>query len=83
MTIKKQVKAAAAPAVAVDAFISGAPDAQATTREKTAGVVRGKKLIVTVGFTPELLHKIDEAAAASGISRAAFISLACSNAIQK
>ena len=45
------------------------------------GVIRGKKQIITVGFSPDLLVKIDEAANASGISRAAFISLACSRAV--
>ena len=45
------------------------------------GVIRGKKQIITVGFSPDLLTKIDDAATASGISRAAFISLACSRAV--
>lgn len=45
------------------------------------GVIRGKKQIITVGFTPELLLKIDAAANRVGISRAAFISLACSKAV--
>lgn len=45
------------------------------------GVIRGKKEIITVGFAPELLRKIDAAAEANGISRAAFISLACSKAV--
>lgn len=45
------------------------------------GVIRGNKEIITVGFVPELLEKIDAAAKANGISRAAFISLACSKAL--
>lgn len=45
------------------------------------GVIRGKKEIITVGFTPSLLAQIDAAAEGSGISRAAFISLACSKAV--
>lgn len=45
------------------------------------GVIRGKKEIITVGFAPDLLRKIDAASEANGISRAAFISLACSRAV--
>ena len=52
MAIKKPVK------VAEDAFIEGAPDA-----EKTKGVIRGKKQIITVGFAPDLLERIDGKAA--------------------
>ncbi len=70
MAIKKPVK------VAEDAFIEGAPDA-----EKTKGVIRGKKQIITVGFAPDLLERIDGKAAENGISRAAMINLACSRAV--
>lgn len=78
MTIKKQVKPAA-----VDAFVSGAPDANAAIKTAPTGVIRGKKKIITVGFTPDLLEKIDAGAAAIGVSRAAFISMACSKATQE
>ena len=78
MTIKKSVKVAAA-GPAVDAFIGGAPDASVqNVPTRSAGVVRGKKLIITVGFSPEMLDRIDEGAAQCGISRAAWINLACS-----
>ncbi len=50
-------------------------------KEVTKGVIRGKKQIITIGFSPELLNKIDAAAERSGISRAAFINLACSKAV--
>ena len=59
----------------INSFVSQA-DAPAVK-----GVIRGKKQIITVGFSPDLLTKIDDAATASGISRAAFISLACSRAV--
>lgn len=71
MAIKKPVKVADE-----DAFIEGAPDAG-----KTKGVIRGKKQIITVGFSPELLERIDGKAAENGISRAAMINLACSRAV--
>lgn len=82
MTIKKPVK------TTPDMFISGAPDAkpEAEVKAKTApgpSTIRGKKQIITVGFSPELLAKIDAAADANGISRAAFINLACSQATAK
>ena len=47
----------------------------------TKGVIRGKKQNITIGFSPELLAKIDDAAERNGISRAAFINLACSKAV--
>lgn len=74
MTIKKAVKPAEVRAV--DAFIEGAPDAPVA--HKSAGVLRGKKLIITIGFEPEALAQIDAAAARCRISRAAWINLACS-----
>lgn len=80
MTIKKPVKAPD-----VDMFISGAPDAKPEPEAKAPGpsTLRGKKQIITVGFSQELLAKIDNAAAENGISRAAFINLACSQATAK
>lgn len=47
------------------------------------GVIRGKKQIVTIGFAPDLLKRIDAAAADMGISRAAFINLACSRLLKE
>lgn len=81
MTIKKPVKPES-----VDMFIGGAPDAKPEAAAKPApgpSTIRGKKQIITVGFSPELLAKIDAAADANGISRAAFINLACSQAMAK
>lgn len=76
MSIKKTVKVPVSNP-SIDAFIGGAPDAGSA---KT-GVVRGKKLIITVGFMPEMLERIDAAAAEVGVSRAAWINLACSKAL--
>lgn len=78
MTIKKSVKIPVAAGKAVDQFIGGAPDAGTA---KSVGVIRGKKQIITVGFTPEALVRIDEGAARAGISRAAWINLACSKLV--
>lgn len=73
--IKKAIKV---PQAAEDAFINEAPDA---AKAKPAGVIRGKKQIITVGFAPELLDRIDAKATENGISRAAMINLACSKAV--
>lgn len=73
MTIKKSVKIVQNTSPNVDAFIGGAPDAGS----KPVGVIRGKKQIITIGFAPEALERIDAAAAKVGISRAAWINLAC------
>ena len=62
-------------------FIEGAGDRASSNNAPAKGVIRGKKQIITVGFSPELLEKIDAAAAENSISRAAFISLACSRAV--
>ncbi|AHK22067.1 MULTISPECIES: CopG family transcriptional regulator [Yersinia] len=64
--------------IAADAFISGAPDAQAT---KPKGVKKGKKQQITLTISPELLEKIDEKAAEIGQSRAGYINMACHNAV--
>ncbi len=55
------------------AFIAGAPDAQKAI--KTAG----KKSIISVSISPEMLAKVDAWAKARGMSRAAAISFAISN----
>lgn len=73
MTIKKPVN--------IDQFDSFVSKANETVKPSPKGVIRGKKQIITVGFSPELLERIDACASASGISRAAFISLACSRAV--
>lgn len=70
MSIKAPVKQVLKEA---EKFISAAPDSV-----EKKGVIRGKKEIITVGFSPVLLERIEQAAADVGISRAAWINLACS-----
>ena len=52
------------------------PDVPAVETEKK-GVIRGKKQVVTIGFVPGLLEDIDAAAEKIGVSRAAFVNIAC------
>lgn len=59
------------------------PDVPAVEMAEKKGVMRGKKMVITVGFAPTLLQKIDDAAEKMGISRAAFINLACSSYADK
>lgn len=61
---------------AVEKFINAAPDAKLPT---TKGVVKGKKQQITITMDPELIKRIDEAAAENGQSRAAFINMSCIN----
>jgi hypothetical protein len=73
MTIKKAVKSA--PTTTAEHFIQGAPDAGAVAQDP-AGVIRGKKRIITVGIGLDLMPRLDAAAARLSISRAAFINMA-------
>jgi len=65
-----------------DAFINGAPDAAATTATPAKSIRKvGNQVAISLAMPPELLDQIDQAAAASNISRAAFIKHALSRAV--
>ncbi len=69
---------------AVDAFISGAPDAVPAVAVKAAkGVMLGHKRQITLTIAPELLARVDELAAQIGQSRAATINLAIRQAVER
>lgn len=63
----------------IDAFISGAPDAET----KPKGVVKGRKQQISLTIAPALLDKIDSLAKELGQSRAAVINLAIYRAVEK
>ena len=63
---------------AADAFISGAPDAEARPR----GVKKGNKQQISLTIAPALLVKVDEMAAELGQSRAAIINMAIYRAVE-
>jgi Holliday junction resolvasome RuvABC endonuclease subunit len=66
-----------------DKFIAAAPDAAAAATEAAAaGVMRGNKRQITLTLSPALLPRIDAAADALGISRAAWISMTMTKALQ-
>lgn len=64
------------PDAAAD-FIAAAPDAE----QVAAGVIRGKKRVITVGLDPDSIRLIDEKADALGISRNAWISMVLHRAL--
>ncbi len=70
------------PKLPVDAaaFIAAAPDASANERaanfDHLPGARRFKKIQVTMTITPELLAQVDGQSARMGLTRAAFISTA-------
>ena len=66
---------------AADAFIQGAPDAQAQPEAPAGqtyqkGVRKGNKRQISLTITPALLEKVDAMAAEMGQSRAAIINMA-------
>jgi hypothetical protein len=61
-----------------EAFIAGAPDAEAKPR----GVRKGNKQQISLTIAPALLAKIDELAAELGQSRAAIINMAIYRAVE-
>jgi len=73
-----------APPKSVDDFIRGAPDAtpQApTVTPITKGVKQGNQAQISLAMPPELLAKVDAAAERLSISRAAFMKMAITRAI--
>ena len=78
MAIQKKPKSSlpATNAEALEKFINSAPDAKQPVKK---GVVKGKKQQITITMDPELIERIDEAAAENGQSRAAFINMSCIN----
>lgn len=80
MAIQKKPKmpGPATKSEAVDKFINSAPDARQSVKK---GVAKGKKQQITITMDPELIERIDQAAAENGQSRAAFINMSCINVL--
>ncbi len=70
----------------VDAFVEGAPDAQASKSASQGvyekGIPKGNKRQITLTIAPELLRKVDEVAKRTGQARAAVINLAIFRALE-
>jgi hypothetical protein len=72
------------PPKSVDEFIRGAPDASSQAPAAapiTKGVQQGKQAQISLAMPPELLAKVDAAAGRLSISRAAFMKMAITRAI--
>lgn len=69
------------PPTKADAFIQAAPDA-AKKAPAAKGVMAGNQRQITVAMPPELVDRIDACAKKLSITRAAFIKLAVSRAIE-
>ena len=68
-----------------DAFMSGAPDAGASTNKVIPyekGITKGKKRQVSITIAGDLLRQVDEQAEAMGTGRSAFISMALYKALK-
>lgn len=63
----------------VSSFIAGAPDS--STLEK--GVRVGKQAQISLAMPPGLLAKVDEAARALSLTRAGYIKMCLSRAVEK
>jgi hypothetical protein len=74
----KPVEATTETEKALDKVIDAAPDG------KGKGVIQGNKQQISVGFDPEFLREIDELRKKmGGLSRPAFITLACRNLMRQ
>lgn len=79
MTITRKPKTAASEPTA-NAFIGGAPDAAAPSK---SGPVRKNKVQIAITIGPDLLAAVDALAGRKGLSRAAAISLACAELVER
>jgi hypothetical protein len=78
MAITRKKPAAAIPDEATAAaFIKGAPDGSRTPPVKQIKTL-GRKSIITVSISPDVLQRLDAWALAHGMSRAAAVSFAVS-----
>ncbi|KVR93499.1 CopG family transcriptional regulator [Burkholderia vietnamiensis] len=67
----------------VDDFVSGAPDAGASTSaDYEKGIKKGNKRQITLTIAPDLLRRVDEAAQRTGQGRAAIINMAIFRALE-
>jgi hypothetical protein len=82
MAIIKRPSSQAAPSAAAEAFIQGAPDATAEAQPANQGVMLGKQRQVSFAMPPELLAKVDETARKLSLTRAGFMKLALTRAVE-
>lgn len=82
MAIIKRPSHQPAPNPSAEAFIQGAPDATAATTSAAQGVMLGRQRQVSFAMPPELLSKVDETARKLSLTRAGFMKLALTRAVE-
>ena len=84
MAIVKRPAHPTTPSRTAEAFIQGAPDAATASTDSPAsqGVMLGKQRQVSLAMPPELLAKVDEAARKLSLTRAGFMKLALTRAVE-
>jgi hypothetical protein len=88
MSISRKPKPVTPSTADVDAFISGAPDANAgsTTAAPVGvyqkGIAKGHKRQISLTIAPDLLQRVDELAKRTGQGRAGIINLAIYQALE-
>jgi hypothetical protein len=80
MSITKKPKSVASEPAA-SAFIGRAPDATASPSASPSA--RKNKVQIAITIAPDLLANVDALAARKGLSRAAAISLACAELVER
>lgn len=83
MAIVKRPTHPTAPSKTAEAFIQGAPDATTVAADTpvSQGVMKGSQRQVTFAMPPELLAKVDEVARKLSLTRAGFMKLALTRAV--
>jgi hypothetical protein len=85
MAIIKRPGKPARPSTTAEAFIQGAPDAGDLFSEAPPagpGVMLGKQRQVSLAMPPELLARVDETARKLSLTRAGFMKLALTRAVE-
>lgn len=82
MAIVKRPSHQPARNTTAEAFIQGAPDATAEAPPASQGVMLGKQRQVSLAMPPELLERVDEAARKLSLTRAGFMKLALTRAVE-
>ena len=86
MAIVKRPGVAGSAARRAEAFIQGAPDAGDLFSEPepaaVTGVMQGRQRQVSLALPPELLARVDEAARKLSLTRAGFMKLALTRAVE-
>ncbi len=84
MAIVKRPNSPSKPTQTAEEFIQGAPDAPDLFSDPPAaqGVMQGRQRQVSFAMPPELLAKVDETARKLSLTRAGFMKLALTRAVE-